>query len=690
MNPTWKQSPFLRLLLPMILGIICYICIPKLLIYAACTLGLSSLILLIFFQFLKIENRFRLKLISGILIHTFIISIGYVLPYITSIQNNALWYQLKKTNYENALVRINAAVETKPKTYKTIVEIKQLMDEKHAIETKGEAIIYFQKNKKSKQLREGDWLLVKQKFEPIKNTNNPGSFNYANYCQLRNIYETAYIREFEFQSINKNTQTITTFFNRWNFNTRKIINQYVTDSSAKGIAEALLIGYRKNVDDETWQSYSNTGIVHVIAISGMHMAMIYGSMIWLLFRIPFFKRKKIGAYVIAILTMWLFACITGLPPSVTRSAIMFTFIGIGEIIDRKMSIYNNLAASAFCLLCYNPFWLLDIGFQLSYTAVLSILLFFEKCYQLKYFSNYIIDKIWTLIAGTLSAQVLTLPIIIYYFHQFPLLFLVSNLIAIPMTGFVLYAEIGLVLFSWCTPLAKIIGVVISKSILILNYLVLKISQFSYVSWTAIQVNEWQVMLLYLCIVFLGIYIYYKKANALIVSLVAMCIFLISTLFIRKENLQQQKMIVYSLPKQSALGFVNGNQIYFTNDSITKGDDKFTFTPSKIFFQVKEAKGNFLQKEITELVELYSMSGKKVAIVHSLNILTTQPIAVDYLIVAQKCLATKDWVNNHFKTKQIIVDNSIPSWKIDALKENLKEVSIPIHYVSDKGAFVVDL
>jgi hypothetical protein len=82
---------------------------------------------------------------------------------------------------------------------------------------------------------------------------------------------------------------------------------------------------------------------------------------------------------------------------------------------------------------------------------------------------------------------------------------------------------------------------------------------------------------------------------LIASLGAMCMFLISTLFIRKENLQQQKMIVYSLPKQSALGFVNGNQIYFTNDSITKGDDKFTFTPSKIFFQAKETTGIFIQK-----------------------------------------------------------------------------------------------
>lgn len=134
--------------------------------------------------------------------------------------------------------------------------------------------------------------MVKQKFLPIKNTNNPGSFNYANYCHLRNIYESAYLREHEFQFTNKNTTTSTTLFNRWNFNTRKILNQYITDSSAKGIAEALLIGYRKNVDDETWQTYSNTGIVHVIAISGMHMAMIYGSMIWLMFRIPFLNEKN--------------------------------------------------------------------------------------------------------------------------------------------------------------------------------------------------------------------------------------------------------------------------------------------------------------------------------------------------------------------------------------------------------------
>ncbi len=690
MNPTWKQSPFLRLLLPMILGIVCYLWIPKSLIYVACILGLISIFSIISFQFLKIETRFKLKIITGVLINTFIISIGYLLPYITSIENTNNWYQPQKANYENAFVRIHSEVETKPKTYKAIVEIKQLMDDKHSIETKGEAIIYFQKNEKSKQLREGDWLLVKQKFLPIKNTNNPGSFNYANYCHLRNIYESAYLREHEFQFTNKNTTTSTTLFNRWNFNTRKILNQYITESSAKGIAEALLIGYRKNVDDETWQTYSNTGIVHVIAISGMHMAMIYGSMIWLMFRIPFFKRKKIGAYVIAILTMWLFACLTGLPPSVTRSAIMFTFIGVGEIIDRKMSIYNNLAASAFCLLCYNPFWLVDVGFQLSYTAVLSMLLFFEKFYQLNYFSNYVVDKIWAMIAGTLSAQVLTIPIIIYYFHQFPLLFLVSNLIAIPMTGFILYAEIGLVLFSWFTPLAKIIGVVISKSILFLNYVVLKISQLSFVSWTAIQVNEWQVVLLFLCIVFLGIYFYYKKVNMLIASLGAMCMFLISTLFIRKENLQQQKMIVYSLPKQSALGFVNGNQIYFTNDSITKGDDKFTFTPSKIFFQAKETTGNFIQKEITEPIQFYFMSGKKVAIVNSLNISTTQPIEIDYLIIAQKCLATKEWINNHFKMKQIIVDNTIPFWNMDALKENLKEVSNPVHYVSEQGAFVVDL
>lgn len=690
MNPTWKQSPFLRLLLPLILGIIIYLWFPNTLIYGAVSFAIICLVSLVAFRFLNIETRFQQKYVAGVLLNLLIVSIGYVLPFITSVENSKKWYQPKSHNYENALVRINSEVETKPKTFKAIVEIKQLLNENSSIETKGEAIIYFQKNEKSKQLKEGNWLVVNNNFKPIQNTNNPGSFNYANYCHQKNIYESAYLREHEFQSTNKNTKTLTTIFNRWNFNTRQILNEYITDSSAKGIAEALLIGYRKNVDDDVWQTYSNTGIVHVIAISGMHMAMIYGSMIWLLFRIPFFKRKKLGAFVIAILTMWLFACLTGLPPSVTRSAIMFTFIGVGEIIDRKMSIYNNLAASAFCLLCYNPFWLVDVGFQLSYTAVLSMLIFFEKFYQLKYYSNYWLDKTWAMIAGTLSAQVLTLPIIIYYFHQFPLLFLVSNLIAIPGTFIILYGEIGLILISWIKPLAILLGIAVSKTIVLLNFLVLKISQLPFVSWTGIQLNIWQVSILFLSIAFLGIYIYYKKATMLISSFVAMSLFMILLFFARLENLQQQKLIVFSLPKQTALGFVNGNQIYFTNNSISKGDDKFTFTPSKIFFQANETSTQFVTKEITDAIQFYSMANKKVAVVNSLKVSTTEQIEIDYLILSQKCIATKDWINNNFKTKQLIVDNSIPFWKMNELKENLKDVNAPIYYVSEQGAFVVDL
>lgn len=690
MNFFWKKSPFLRLLFPFFIGIIAYLFFPNIsfLVLISCISVLF--ILLLTTRFFSLKTKFQQKESIGILLNLLLISVGYFSSYSNSVTNSKIWYKHDSPNYQYALVRINNEIETKPKSLKALVEIKQLVSNTETKECKGEAIIYFQKNEKSASLKEGDYLLIKNKFQSIQNTNNPGSFNYANYCNLKNIYESAYITEFEFQPTGENTKTLSTYFNLWNYKTRTVLNQYISDSSAKGIAEALLIGYRKNVDDDIWQSYSNTGIVHVIAISGMHMAMIYSTIIWLLFRIPFFKRKNNYVYLIAIFAMWLFACLTGLPPSVTRSAIMFTFIGIAALVKRDMNIYNNLAASAFCLLCYNPYWLVDVGFQLSYLAILSMLLFFEKFYHLLYFSNYWVDKIWAMIAGTLSAQVLTFPILIYYFHQFPLLFIITNLIAIPMTGLILYGEIVLILFSWIKPIAKILGFCISKTILFLNYLVLKISQLSFVTWSSIQVNEFQVLLLFIFISCLGIWVYYKQTKYLISSLVSFFVFMISVLYFQMIYLNQQKMVVYSLPKKSAIGFVNGKEIFLTNDSISKGDEKFTFTPSKIFFQATETKNNFVEKEINNEVQLYQFKQKTIAVVHSSKIKTKEPINVDFLIIGRNCLPTQDWIEQNFISKQIIVENTIPFWKMYELKENLKEINTPVYFVSDNGAYVVDL
>jgi competence protein ComEC len=159
------------------------------------------------------------------------------------------------------------------------------------------------------------------------------------------------------------------------------LKKYIPGDKESGLAEALLIGYKDDLDKNLVQSYSNTGVVHIIAISGLHLGIIY----WLLLAVtkPLKQNKKLVwlRLLLTISALWAFTLLAGAQPSVLRSAIMFTIIAIGQLAARKGSIYNTMALSAFVLLCINPFWLWDVGFQLSYTAVLSIVVFFRPVYN---------------------------------------------------------------------------------------------------------------------------------------------------------------------------------------------------------------------------------------------------------------------------------------------------------------------
>ena len=195
------------------------------------------------------------------------------------------------------------------------------------------------------------------------------------------------------------------------------------------------------------QAYSNAGVVHLIAISGMHLALIYYFLLWIFARIPVIKKSKFTRLILVLGCLWFFSFLTGAPASVLRSAVMFTFIAIGNSFDKKNSIYNSLAISAFVLLCYDPFMLWDVGFQLSYLAVLGIVIFQKYIYNWLYFKNKIFNLGWKLASVSLAAQLLTLPICIYYFHQFPLLFLLSNMIAIPLSTVALWGCISIIAIS---------------------------------------------------------------------------------------------------------------------------------------------------------------------------------------------------------------------------------------------------
>src|SRR6185436_16943723 len=197
-----------------------------------------------------------------------------------------------------------------------------------------------------------------------------------------------------------------------------------------------------------------------------------GLIYWLLALLlkPLKNRRKIKWLrpILIVTGLWLFSILAGAQPSILRSAVMFTCIVLGESLSRKSSVYNTLALSAFLLLCYNPYWLWDVGFQLSYAAVLSIVIFMKPIYNWFYIKNKVLDFTWKMNAVTLAAQVLTVPLSIYHFHQFPNYFLLTNLVAVPVSSVIVLGEILLCVVSFTAPVATAVGNILHYLIWFMN------------------------------------------------------------------------------------------------------------------------------------------------------------------------------------------------------------------------------
>jgi len=227
---------------------------------------------------------------------------------------------------------------------------------------------------------------------------------------------------------------------------------------------------------------------------------------------------------------------------------MFSFIALAEVLDRRTSIYNTLALSAFLLLCYNPFWLWDVGFQLSYAAVLSIIIFFRPIYNWFYFTNKILDAIWKLSAVTLAAQIFTLPFSLYHFHQFPTLFLFSNMVAVPLSSVILIGEILLCVVYFVPFIAKPLGVIIGYLLQWMNRYIEHMDRISFATWNGISISLLQAILLIAFIAAISILLLQKQKAALTFALSCLLLFVVLRSISFITAYLQQKLIVYNVPK----------------------------------------------------------------------------------------------------------------------------------------------
>lgn len=684
----WRKAPFIRLLPAIVAGILLqwHLQLP----FDYLLAGSSFCVLfIVVYSFLPVNRRYQLAMVNGMLVLTLVALAGSILVWLNDVRNDEHWAGHYHAKGNLIVATIQEPLVEKPNSYKAVARFTTIIkgDTLHA--TKGELILYFKKDSLAPLLQYGSQLIFTKNLQEIKNGGNPGSFDYKRYSLFQGITHQAYLTGADYELLpTKEQDPLKTFIfttRTWVVNTLK---NYIPGDKESGLAEALLIGYKDDLDKNLVQSYSNTGVVHIIAISGLHLGIIY----WLLLVLtkPLKQNKNLVwlRLLLTISALWTFTLLAGAQPSVLRSAIMFTVIAIGQLASRNGSIYNTMALSAFVLLCINPFWLWDVGFQLSYTAVLSIIVFFRPIYNWFYLPNKIVDFFWKLTAVTLSAQLLTLPISIYHFHQMPLLFLLTNFIAVPLSSVILIGEILLCAFAFIEPVAKLIGQLLHEGIYFMNYYIEGLDGVPFSVWNGLYISVQQMFLLLTAVVAACLWLMEKKRALGWVAGVSACLFMVARAFSFHTAYQQQKLIVYNVPKHTAIDVIDGRSYSFIGDSSLLFDDfvrNFHLQPSRIMHRISLSPNN----ESTH--KSFRVGEKQVLLLDETTSFLTasQKQTIDLLILSKNPRVYITDLAEAFQIKQAVIDGSVPLWKAALWKKDCASLQIPCYSVGEEGAFVMN-
>jgi competence protein ComEC len=517
-NEVWRKAPFLRLLFPLLAGMLLenkfsMQCQPLILFF------ILSIVLIITCNYISFSSFFELHWVPGIAINLVVFSFALVLMHVhrdTQIEQSSC-YDRNTSNL--LLLRLANDPVQKQNTWKCLADIKWLVKDQICFNENERIIIHFYGKHDARQYSGGSLIIFRKSLAPIKNLKSFADFDYEKYCHLRHIYAEVFLKDNEFEVV-QNERKISLFSLLGSLRKKllKIIKKFVPGASEQSLLEALMIGFTGDMAPEVLKSYADTGIVHIIAISGLHLALICHILQVITDKAGQKKWVKWVRLTLIITILWMYSILAGGSPSVTRSAAMFTITLFARKILRETVLYNTLACSAFLLVCFDPNWISDTGFQFSYGAVLSLGLFAKPIRNIINIKNKFLIAIWNAVSVSIAAQILTIPISIFYFHRFPVYFPIANLIAVPISGIILIGGILLCICSFFHPMGQFLGWLLNFLIHFLNSFVLYISQLPGAVISNITISTFFLFMIYFTIFCFYRFLFLRKYFWLIVGL----------------------------------------------------------------------------------------------------------------------------------------------------------------------------
>jgi competence protein ComEC len=708
--PSLAQIPLIRFIIPFILGIVSTIYFPLQNQLTNYTLGVFLISYLLLLSIKKINSSYKLKWLFGVLIYLILFNLGHTITLQKS--NSSKPFQLNNKQNQVMIGEVISHPLIKEKTVKTTIAIKGLKTNENWVSTNGNVIVFVQKDSLSESLKLGDYISFNPQFENVPDPKNPNEFDYKRYLSFHLIHQQSYLKSCNWKIIdNTNNNSLFLYADKFRTKLIKILEENGLKGNELGVASALILGYKNNIDAQLKNAYSTAGAMHILAVSGLHVGIIFMIFNYLL---QFLEKLKYGIIIKAIiilLLMWSYAFITGLSPSVLRASTMFSFIVLAKAIKRNSNFYNTLAASAFVLLIYNPFYIMDVGFQLSYIAVIGIVIIQPWLSKLYLPKNKIIQYFWDLTTVSVAAQIATFPLGLYYFHQFPNYFFISNLVVIPFAVIILYLGLSLFIISFIPYANEFTAYILNKSIWILNASVNTINELPYSVSANVRFTFEHTILIYLVITFIVVLFISRKLKFLLISQTIIILFLIDVGFNSIEQSKQKKIMIYNIPNYSAINFIDGK------DNILLSDIKLYNNKSKLLYHVKN---NWIEEGVKNekvvdldklkkahlLSNIYRISNQnlftklnyfqfyntKIAIID--NNLTHKkakaPINIDLLIWTKNNSTSISEVMKSYTFKQLIIDSSNSNYTNEKLINEAKNLEIDYWSVLTQGSYSINL
>lgn len=447
------RAPMLRVVLAIGVGIVVGEQLPRVLLLPLCA---GEVVL---FVLMALSTRWRHKKAFLPLLWLFLALFGMLLAtvYRTDASSGlpAGGWCADEGQPATFVVRLSDTPRQTPKTYKVKARVVSVADSDTWQPTRCNIILYVKKDSASAALGYGDCLVVRAHPHLPDSSIGPDHFNYRRYLLRHGVGWQCYVPSTGWEKLE--TQSDGTLgLAGWSKRLQQRMVRRIQSSpltmQQQGIAEALLLGWRDDLDETTIEQFRSAGVMHLLCVSGLHVGIVawLAGLLFLLFGKRLWQRIVKGVVQIAVI--WLFVMLTGMAPSTLRAGVMFSLLTVGSMLQRRPSTLNNLCTSAVILLMANPYLLFDVGFQLSYSAVLGIIAWNEPLRRLLPIARQgvlrlVLWAVWGLICISTAAQLGVMPVMLYHFHQFAPWFLIANLLIVPFAGLLLATVLCVVLLS---------------------------------------------------------------------------------------------------------------------------------------------------------------------------------------------------------------------------------------------------